>query len=77
MAAFPSLSADQLMSDPHLLPRDAFPTGEHPDKGRQRAVAPPWRFSETPARVDRWTPDLPSPICQRTAASRMENCART
>jgi benzylsuccinate CoA-transferase BbsF subunit len=21
-------------------------------------VAPPWRFSETPARVDRWTPDL-------------------
>jgi crotonobetainyl-CoA:carnitine CoA-transferase CaiB-like acyl-CoA transferase len=58
VAAFPSLPADQLMSDPHLLPRDAFPTVEHPDKGRQRAVAPPWRFSETPARVDRWTPDL-------------------
>jgi crotonobetainyl-CoA:carnitine CoA-transferase CaiB-like acyl-CoA transferase len=58
VAAFPSLSADQLMSDPHLLARDAFPTVEHPDKGRQRAVAPPWRFSETPARVDRWTPDL-------------------
>jgi crotonobetainyl-CoA:carnitine CoA-transferase CaiB-like acyl-CoA transferase len=58
VAAFPSLSADQLMSDPHLVARDAFPTVEHPDKGRQRAVAPPWRFSETPARVDRWTPDL-------------------
>jgi len=58
VAAFPSLSADQLMSDPHLLARDGFPTVEHPDKGRQRAVAPPWRFSETPARVDRWTPDL-------------------
>lgn len=58
VAAFPSLSADQLMNDPHLMARDAFPTVEHPDKGRQRAVAPPWRFSETPARVDRWTPDL-------------------
>jgi crotonobetainyl-CoA:carnitine CoA-transferase CaiB-like acyl-CoA transferase len=58
VAAFPSLSADRLMSDPHLLARDAFPTVEHSDKGRQRAVAPPWRFSETPARVDRWTPDL-------------------
>ena len=58
VAAFPSLSADQLMSDPHLRARDAFPTIEHPNKGRQRAVAPPWRFSETPARVDRWTPDL-------------------
>ena len=58
VAAFPSLSADQLMNDPHLLAREAFPTVEHPDKGRQRAVAPPWRFSETPARVDRWTPDL-------------------
>jgi crotonobetainyl-CoA:carnitine CoA-transferase CaiB-like acyl-CoA transferase len=46
------------MSDPHLLARDGFPTVEHPDKGRQRAVAPPWRFSETPARVNRWTPDL-------------------
>jgi len=58
VAAFPSLSADQLMRDPHLLAREAFPTVEHPEKGRQRAVAPPWRFSETPARVDRWTPDL-------------------
>jgi formyl-CoA transferase len=46
------------MHDPHLQARDAFPTIEHPDKGRQRAVAPPWRFLETPVRVDRWTPDL-------------------
>ncbi len=58
VAAFPSLSADQLMSDPHLLAREAFPTVEHPEKGRQRAVTPPWRFSVTPAWVDRWTPSL-------------------
>ena len=58
VAAFPSRSADQLMNDSHLLARNAFPTVEHPDKGRQRAVAPPWRFSITKAQVDRWTPEL-------------------
>lgn len=58
VAAFPSLSATQLMKDPHLLARELFPVVEHPDQGRQRAVAPPWRFSSTPARVDRWTPSL-------------------
>jgi crotonobetainyl-CoA:carnitine CoA-transferase CaiB-like acyl-CoA transferase len=58
VAAFPSLSANQLMKDPHLLARSAFPTVEHSDKGRQRAVAPPWRFSSTMAQIDRWTPEL-------------------
>ena len=58
VAAFPSLAADQLLSDHHLQARQAFPWVKHPQKGRQRAVAPPWRFSETPAQVDRWTPDL-------------------
>ena len=58
IAAFPSLSAEQLLSDPHLFERDAFPLVAHPEKGEQRAVAPPWRFSQTPAAVDRWTPDL-------------------
>jgi crotonobetainyl-CoA:carnitine CoA-transferase CaiB-like acyl-CoA transferase len=58
VAAFPSLSADALMNDSHLGARDAFPPLEHPDKGRQRVVAPPWRFSRTRARVDRWTPEL-------------------
>ena len=56
--AFPSLTPDQLMNDPHLLARETFPTVSHPDKGSQRAVAPPWRFSETPAYIDQWTPDL-------------------
>ena len=58
VAAFPSMAADQLMSDQALLDRGAFPWVEHPEKGRQRAVAPPWEFSSTPARIDRWTPDL-------------------
>ena len=61
IAAFPSLSADQLMVDPHLAERDAFPTTVHAEKGEQRAVAPPWRFSETPTDPLRWTPDLGEP----------------
>tara|TARA_B100001750_G_scaffold185541_1_gene154594 strand:- start:348 stop:827 length:480 start_codon:yes stop_codon:yes gene_type:complete len=56
--AFPSLSPSQLMVDPHLEAREAFPTIFHPDKGEMRAVVPPWRFSETPSKIDTWTPDL-------------------
>ena len=58
VAAMPSMSAAQLMRDPHLAARNAFPTVEHAEKGLQRAVTPPWRFSHTPARIDRWTPSL-------------------
>jgi crotonobetainyl-CoA:carnitine CoA-transferase CaiB-like acyl-CoA transferase len=56
--AFPSLSASQLAEDPHLSSRNTFPTVNHPEKGSQRAVAPPWRFSRSAASVDQWTPDL-------------------
>ena len=58
IAAFPSLSADQLMEDPHLAAREVFPLTTDPDRGQQRAVAPPWRFSETPTDPLRWTPEL-------------------
>ena len=58
IAAFPSLSADQLMDDPHLAARNAFPVTTDPTRGEQRAVAPPWRLSETPAAPLRWTPEL-------------------
>ena len=56
--AFPSLSPSQLRADPHLEAREAFPTITHPEKGEMRAVVPPWRFSDTPSRIDSWTPDL-------------------
>ncbi|MCI0825086.1 MAG: CoA transferase, partial [Chloroflexi bacterium] len=58
VAAAPSLTADQLMADPHLQEREAFPKVLHPEKGEQKAVAPPWRLSGTPAVIDQWTPDL-------------------
>ena len=59
VAAHPSLSPDAMMKDAHLQERNAFPTVSNGDTGeQQRAVAPPWRFTRTPARVDQWTPDL-------------------
>ena len=58
VAAAPSLTPDQLMSDAHLLEREVFPKILHSEKGEQRAVAPPWRLSGTPAVIDQWTPDL-------------------
>lgn len=59
VAAHPSLAPDQMLEDAHLQARQTFPTVHNADTGeRQRAVAPPWRFSETPAGLDRWTPTL-------------------
>ena len=58
VAAAPSLTPDQLIADAHLQKRGGFPKVLHPEKGEQRAVAPPWRFSGTPAVIDQWTPDL-------------------
>ena len=59
VAAFPSLAPDAMMRDAHLLARNAFPTVYNSETGeQQRAVAPPWRFSETVAQIDQWTPTL-------------------
>ena len=59
VAAFPSLPPDAMMRDEHLLARNAFPVVCNEDSGeRQRAVTPPWRFSESPALIDQWTPTL-------------------
>ena len=59
VAVHPSLSPRAMMRDPHLMARNAFPTVDNRETGeQQRAVTPPWRFSETPARIDQWTPTL-------------------
>ena len=59
VAAHPSLAPDAMMQDAHLQARDVFAMVYNEDTGEeQRAVAPPWRFSGTPAAIDRWTPTL-------------------
>ena len=59
VAAHPSYSPPDLLSDPHLRERGAFPTVYNHETGeRQRAVVPPWRFSGTPADISQWTPTL-------------------
>ena len=64
VAAFTSLSPLGLMQDEHLAARSVFPTVHNQSiSGRetgekQRAVAPPWKLSRTPAAINRWTPEL-------------------
>lgn len=59
VAAFPSLSPDTMMQDEHLLARNAFPLISNAATGeQQRAVAAPWRFSQTPSSIHSWTPQL-------------------
>ena len=56
----PSLPCPPTSSWPTLTFRPATPSPRSPTpiEGRQRGVAPPWRFDRTPARLDGWTPEL-------------------
>ena len=57
--AYPSQSPQALMQNPHLKARNAFPTLKNPETGEtQKAVTPPWRLTQTPARLTQWTPTL-------------------
>lgn len=58
VAAMPSFNLQQLVNDPHLKARDAFIEVEGPEGDKAVMVGPPWRLSETPAEVNRWTPLL-------------------
>jgi len=56
VAAMPSLSNEEILSDAHFNERKLAVEVEHPVMGKQVVVGPPWRFSETPARVTRSSP---------------------
>lgn len=56
--AFPSYTAADIAADPHLEARGAIVSMSGPDGESRKVVGPPWRFSRTPARLDRWTPAL-------------------
>ncbi|MDY6908184.1 MAG: CoA transferase [Chloroflexota bacterium] len=58
VAAFPSFDSRGLSQDPHLEARGIFTEMEHPVMGSRVVVAPHWKMSETPARIDRPAPLL-------------------
>jgi benzylsuccinate CoA-transferase BbsF subunit len=58
VAATPSLSSKALFNDPHVVARKIFTPVEHPNLGKDWVVAPPWRFSDTPASIRRHGPLL-------------------
>ena len=58
VAASVSLSPKQVLQNHHLLEREAFPIIVDKEKGQQKAVSPPWKFSKTVAAIDKWTPEL-------------------
>jgi len=51
VAAMPSFSSEQVLTDPHTLARGNVLEIEHPVMGKKNVTAPPWRFSETPAKI--------------------------
>lgn len=58
VAAIPSMSAEEILSDPHSEARGIFTKVNHPILGEKTVVMPPWRFSETPAEIYKSAPLL-------------------
>ncbi|MBI2907235.1 MAG: CoA transferase [Chloroflexi bacterium] len=58
VAAAPSFSADMVYNDPHLKARKCVVQVKHPEIGKQKVLAPPYKMSATPPRVKRHGPLL-------------------
>ncbi len=58
VAAMPSFSAEELFSDTHLRERGFITEIEHSVMGKKLVLSPPWKFSETPPRIERASPLL-------------------
>lgn len=58
VAAMPSMSAEEILSDRHSEARGIFTKVKHPVLGEKTVVMPPWRFSETPAEIEKAAPLL-------------------
>ena len=56
IAAFPSLSNQEIFSDPHFKERKLAVEVEHPTMGKQVVLGAPWKLSETPAQVKKASP---------------------
>ena len=51
VAAAPSFCASQILSDPHTIARELVTVVDHPALKKQHVLNPPWKLSETPARI--------------------------
>jgi benzylsuccinate CoA-transferase BbsF subunit len=58
VAATPSLSSEDLFTDPHLKERSIFRQVDHPVIGKNWVIAPPWQLTETPASINLYGPLL-------------------
>ena len=58
VAATPSLSSEDLFTDPHLKERSIFRQVDHPVIGKNWVIAPPWQLTETPATINSYGPLL-------------------
>jgi benzylsuccinate CoA-transferase BbsF subunit len=58
VAAVPAFDSEELFTDPHCQARQCYSPTEHHEEGKLYSVAPPWKFSETPARVTKSAPQL-------------------
>jgi benzylsuccinate CoA-transferase BbsF subunit len=58
VAAVPAFDGREMFTDPHCRERNVFVPTEHATEGQLYAVAPPWKFSETPAQVTKAAPQL-------------------
>jgi crotonobetainyl-CoA:carnitine CoA-transferase CaiB-like acyl-CoA transferase len=54
--AAPSYKASELFSHEHLIQREAITEIDHPVIGHRKTIAPPWGFSQTPAKVHKTAP---------------------
>jgi crotonobetainyl-CoA:carnitine CoA-transferase CaiB-like acyl-CoA transferase len=56
VAAFPSLSNQEIFSDPHFKERKLAVEVEHPVMRKQIVLGAPWKLSETPAEITKASP---------------------
>jgi benzylsuccinate CoA-transferase BbsF subunit len=58
IAAFPTMTNQNLCEDPHLAARGFFVELEHAEVGKRKHAGIPWKHSETPCSVERPAPLL-------------------
>jgi crotonobetainyl-CoA:carnitine CoA-transferase CaiB-like acyl-CoA transferase len=58
VAAVPAFDSEELFTDPHCQARHCYAPTEHHEEGKLYSVAPPCKFSETPAQVTKAAPQL-------------------